>query len=179
MLALVACGSDPSDVNAGPSPGSANDTTTVPPTTATSAGTLATAGTAYAPAGSVVYPKATTATTNASASATAVTPPTGDTVSATEEDIGRTFTLRKGQHLVVTLDDGSSIWSEPSSDNSAVLNRTAMSANPSATHVTASFDATSPGQAHVSASKDLPCRNAQPPCMAPTQLWQITVNVIA
>jgi hypothetical protein len=53
-----------------------------------------------------------------------------------------------------------------------------VSANPSATHVTAAFDAKAPGQAHVSASKDLPCRNAQPPCMVPTYLWQITVNVV-
>ncbi len=174
----MACGSDPLDANAGPSAGSANNTTTVPPTNAASAVTVATAGTAYAPAGSVVYTRATTTTMLASASTTAATPPTGDTVAVTEDDNGKTFTLRKGQHLVVTLDDGSSIWSEPDTDNSAVLIRTAVSANPSATHVTASFDANSPGQARVSASKDLPCRNAQPPCMAPTQLWQITVNVI-
>jgi hypothetical protein len=157
-------------------PGTDQTTTTtnvIPPTT--SAAVSASAGTAYAPPASVVYPKATTST--ASHPTTTATAPAGDTVMVTEEDNGKTFTLRPGQHLVVTLDDSSSIWSDPETDNAAVLSRTAVSANPSATHVTASFDAKSAGQAHVSASKDLPCRNAQPPCMAPTQLWQITVTV--
>ena len=146
--------------------------------TTTTRSVSATAGTAYAPPASVVNPKpGTSAPQNPTTTATA---PAGDTLSVTDEDNGKTFTLRKGQHLVVTLDDGSSIWSDPDSDNGVVLTRTAVSANPSATHVTASFDAKAAGQAHVSASKDLPCRNAQPPCMAmaPTQLWQITVNVI-
>ena len=166
-------GTTPSADEAIPSTDQTTTTNVIPPTTIGPVG--ATAGTAYAPPASVVYPRPTTSA--APYPTTTATAPAGDTVTVTDEDNGKTFTLRKGQHLVVTLDDGSSIWSDPDTDNSAVLPRTAVSANPSATRVTASFDATSTGQAHVSASKDLPCRNAQPPCMAPTQLWQITVNV--
>lgn len=155
-------------------PGTDQTTTTgIPPTTTRAVN--ATAGTAYAPPASVVYPNPTTST--APRPTTTASAPAGDTLTVTADDNGKTFTLRNGQHLVVTLDDGSSIWSDPDTDNSAVLPRTAVSANPSATRVTASFDAKSAGQARVTASKDLPCRNAQPPCMAPTQLWQITVTV--
>jgi hypothetical protein len=144
-------------------------------TTATAAAARATSRTGYAPRGSVVQPTPMTLAPPLSTTATA---PADDTVTVTDEDNGKTFTLRMGQPLVVALDNSSSIWSDPDTDNSSVLTRTAVSVNPSATRVVASFDAKSVGQAHVSASKDQPCRNAQPPCMAPTQLWQVTVNVI-
>jgi hypothetical protein len=128
-----------------------------------------------APPATIVGQPPTTSTTGTVSTTTQ--PATGDTVNVTQDDDGKTFTLRPGQHLVVTLDDSAWQWSDPDTDNAKVLARTAVSANPSATHVTASFDAKSAGQAHVSASKDAPCRKAQPPCMTPTYLWQVTINV--
>jgi len=109
---------------------------------------------------------------------TTAPPATSDTVTVTQDDNGKTVTLRAGQHLVVSLTDASWQWSEPDTDNGSVLTRTAVSANPSSSHVTASFDAKKAGQAHVSATKDAPCRTSQPPCMVPTYMWQVTVNVI-
>ena len=144
---------------------------------ATAGGTVALSGTAYAPPTTMVSPS-TTNTTAHNGSTTTTPPTSGDTVTVTQADDGKTFTLSRGQHLVVTLDDPSWQWSDPDTDNAKVLARTAVSANPSSTHVTASFDAKTNGQAHVSASKDAPCRYAQPPCMVPTYLWQITVNVV-
>lgn len=144
-------------------------------TAATPAAVGATPRISHAPLGSVVQP---TLMTSAPPPSTTATAPVDDTVTVSDEDNGTTFTLRIGQPLVVAFDDGSSIWSDPDTDNSSVLTRTAVSVDPSATRVVASFDAKSVGQAHASASKDLPCRDAQPPCLAPTQLWQVTVNVI-
>jgi hypothetical protein len=146
-------------------------------TTTTTAGASGTAGTAYAPPASVVYPTATTSEPPPGPTTTS-TIASGDNVAIGSDDNGKTFTVRKGQHLTVTLDDGGSIWSEPDTDNSAVVRRTAVSANPSSSHVTASFLAESAGQAHVSASRDAACRAANPPCMVPTQLWQVTINVV-
>lgn len=145
--------------------------------TAAAGATIAPTGTVYAPPASVVYPPSTT-TTIRGATTTTSPPADGDTVTVTQDDNGKTVTLRRGQHLVVTLDDSAWEWSSPDTDSASVLERTAVSANPSSTHVTAAFDAKSAGQAHVSASKDAPCRRAQPPCMVPTYLWQITVNVV-
>ena len=141
-------------------------------------GSVAPSGTAFAPPPSTVLPLPSTTTTVRHGSTTTTAPTSDDTVSVTQADDGKTFTLRRGQHLVVTLDDESWQWSDPDTDNASVLKRTAVSANPSSTHVTASFDATAVGQAHVSASKDAPCRNSQPPCMVPTYLWQVTVSVV-
>lgn len=177
----------PATGGAVPDLGAATDafTSTTPPTattndplaqtTATAAAVGATSRTGHALRGRVVQPTPMTLAPPLSTTATA---PADDTVTGTDEDNGTTFTLRMGQPLVVALDDGSSIWSDPDTDNSNVLTRTAVSVDPSATRVVASFDAKSVGQAHVSASRDQPCRDAQPPCMAPTQLWQVTVNVI-
>ncbi|HZN14758.1 MAG TPA: hypothetical protein VFB78_10850 [Acidimicrobiales bacterium] len=189
VVALVVAGRDTRPTTdltlAGPPAGSRDDpsavgasTSAVPPPATSISGSTVPSGTGYSPPGSVVYPavttipptpRPTTTTTQAGSS--------GDTVTVTQDDNGKTFTLRPGEHLVVSLTDASWTWSEPDTDNATVLERTAVSANPSATHVTASFAAKIAGQAHVSASKDAPCRQSQPPCMVPTYLWQITVNV--
>ena len=166
---------------AGRAPGASPTGTTTPGKRSTSTtaarSSVSPSGSGHASPASTVIPSPTS-TTLPHTSTTTTPPSTGDTVSVTQADDGKTFTLRRGQHLVVTLDDPSWQWSEPDTDKPSVLARTAVSANPSSTHVTASFDAEGAGQAHVSASKDAPCRNAQPPCMVPTYLWQITVNVV-
>jgi hypothetical protein len=150
---------------------------TTVPGPATSAATIPPSGTAVAPPASVVHPPPTTRPAPAATTTTAPAP-ADDTVTVTAADNGKTFTLRRGQHLVVSLSESGWIWSDPDTDNAAVLKRTAVSANPSSDHVTASFDALTAGQAHVSASKDAPCRQSQPPCMVPTYLWQVTINVV-
>jgi hypothetical protein len=108
---------------------------------------------------------------------TTAPPTTGDIV-VTQADGGKTFTLHRGQRLVVNLSESGYIYSEPDTDNPTALPRLSGSADPSTGAATATFKGNGVGQAHVSASKDLPCRNSNPPCMAPTQLWQITVNVV-
>ncbi|MBA3653453.1 MAG: hypothetical protein H0W70_04595 [Actinobacteria bacterium] len=163
---------DTTTTDNGPPVGSVNGEQT----TTTRGATVSPSGTAYAPPASVVYPSATTVAPPR-ATTTSAPPSTNDTVMVSQDDNGKTFTLRPGQHLVVSLSDPGWRWSEPDTDNSTVLARTAVSANPGSDHVTASFDAKKTGQAHVSASKDAPCRAANPPCMTPTYLWQITVNV--
>jgi hypothetical protein len=163
---------DTTTTGGGPPVGSVNGQ----PATTTSVATISPSATAYSSPGSVVYPSATTVAPPRATTTTAP-PSTGDTVMVNQDDNGKTFTLRPGQHLVVSLSDASWQWSEPDTDNGAVLARTAVSANPGSDHVTASFDAKKSGQAHVSASKDAPCRTSNPPCMVPTYLWQITVNV--
>ena len=163
-------------VNAGkPNGESVTSADSGPPTSADS---IAPSGTAYAPPASTVRPSSTT-TTRRPGTTTTAPPAAGDTITVTQDDNGKTFTLLKGQHLIVTLDDPSWEWSDPDTDNASVLERTAVSANPSSTHVAASFVAKAAGQAQVGASKDAPCRRSTPPCMVPTFLWQITINVAA
>jgi hypothetical protein len=194
-LAVVASGggAPTAQVRAADQPTSANDanspavgsvdgagstTTTGAGGTASSTGPVASAGTAYAPPGSISHPSPTTTRATTPATTATSQPSSTGTVTVTQDDNGKTFTLHRGQHLVVSLSAPGWEWSEPDTDNAAVLQRVAVSANPASDQVTASFDAKTAGQAHVSAAKDAPCRKAQPPCMVPTYLWQITVNVV-
>ncbi|MGI8662174.1 MAG: hypothetical protein ACR2LQ_03065 [Acidimicrobiales bacterium] len=174
----------PGDASNGVDASSGTETRPVAVSSTTAASTstsLAVPGT-IAPNRSVVSPPATvispTPTTQTTQPATTTMPvSSGDTVTVTQDDNGKTYTLQPGQHLVVSLTAPGWTWSAPDTDNAKALARTAVSANPSADHVTASFDAKTTGEAHVSASKDAACRQSSPPCMVPTYLWQITVNV--
>jgi hypothetical protein len=161
--------------------GSGMTTTLMPPTTRRgdpSTGTAATGWTAYpSPATTVAPgPPGTTRTTN---TVTTVGPPPGGDVVVTQDDRGKTISLRKGQRLTVNLQAESGWhWSSgPDSDNETVLKRESMSANPSSDRISAGFLGQESGTAHVSATKDANCRRSTPPCMVPSELWEITVNV--
>ena len=82
-----------------------------------------------------------------------------------------------GQQLVVTFSDASWEWSDPQTDDPAILQRTSVSANPTRTEVTARFDTKTEGSAYVTATKDPTCRRSRPPCAAPSELWELYVTV--
>lgn len=142
----------------------------------TTSATIAPSGTAYSPPPSVVYP----GTTPPSTTPSTVPPNPSDTVTVTQDDEGKTVTLRVGQHLVVQLQAPSGqYWSSaPDTSDASILRRESTSANPSSDRVTASFVGQKAGHAQVSAAEDATCRQSTPACMTPTRLWQIQVDVI-
>jgi hypothetical protein len=96
-------------------------------------------------------------------------------VTVTDADSGKSYTLHKGDRLVVQLQGSTYEWTEPASSNDAALHRTAGSGGTSAS---ATFSATASGTASVTSTGDLPCRKSTPPCMAPSRLFQISVTVV-
>ena len=102
-------------------------------------------------------------------------PGQGRTVTVTEADSGKSYTLHRGDHLVVQLQGNSYEWTEPASSNDAVLHRTSGS---SGTTATATFSATGDGKADVTSTGDAPCRKSTPPCMVPSRLFQVSVTVV-
>ena len=134
-------------------------------------------GSGSSPPASVVHPNDTTTTRPGSTTTTA--PATTGDVVVTQDDAGKTFDLRVGQRLIVNL-QGSGGWdyTEPASDDSAVLARLSGGADASTGDATATFRGQAVGQAHATWTKDPPCRKANPPCMPPTALFEVTVNVV-
>ena len=94
-------------------------------------------------------------------------------ITATQADSGRRFSLHKGARLFVQL-TGPAIytWTDPISSDATVLERTASS---SGNIATATFVATSVGQVRVTAV-DNP--NCYPQCLPPSRLFELTVSVI-
>jgi hypothetical protein len=131
--------------------------------------------------GTAVTTSPTAPPTTAKPTPSTTAPPVGPgpqppgTVVVTEADSGKSYTLLKGDRLVVQLHDSSYEWTEPASSNDTVLHRTGGSGGTSAS---ATFSATAPGSADVTSTGDLPCRKATPPCMAPSRLFQVSVTVV-
>lgn len=178
LVASAACGTP------APSARLAASGTTVLATTSTSLDGTA-SGQTIAPSGTAYAPPATTTKPHPSTTTTPTTPPTvppnpGDTVTVTQDDAGKTVTLRVGQHLVVQLQAPSGqYWSSaPDTSDALVLARESTSANASSDRVTSSFTGKKAGHAQVSAAEDATCRQSTPACMTPTRLWQIQVDVI-
>ncbi len=102
---------------------------------------------------------------------TALTPPR--TIDVTQADSGRSFSLTRGDRLVVQL-SGPAIytWTEPVSSNPAVLKRTVdSSANPALT----TFIAEKIGKARVTAVGNPKC---YPQCLMPSRLFTIIASVV-
>ena len=95
----------------------------------------------------------------------------------TEADNGKSYTLHRGDTLEVRLSGGTYHWSTPMSSNEAVLRRTAVAAGTADGGAWASFVAQADGQADVTSTGDPPCRQSTPPCMAPSQLFQVSFRV--
>jgi hypothetical protein len=123
----------------------------------------------------VVPPPTRPGTTTGAAPSTTTTthpgPATG-TTTVTEADSGRSYSLHRGDRLVVNL-SGPAIytWTEPASSNGAVLARASGSSGATASAV---FVAAVDGPASVSAT-DSP--NCYPQCLPPTRLFQVNVSV--
>jgi hypothetical protein len=115
---------------------------------------------------------------------TTVPPPTTSppgpgphTITVTEADSGKSYTLHRGDHMVVQLSGSSLDWTEPASSNDAVLHRTSGSVGADGS-AQATFSANAKGQADVTSTGDPPCRKSTPPCMAPSMLFQVSVTVV-
>ena len=99
------------------------------------------------------------------------------TFTVTEADSGKSYTLHRGDRLVVQLSGSSLDWTEPASSNDAVLHRTSGSVGTDGS-AQATFSANAQGQADVTSTGDPPCRKSSPPCMAPSMLFQVSVTVV-
>ena len=102
-------------------------------------------------------------------------------VEVDENDAGKTITLYVGDMLIVTLhgSDGF-LWKPPESSDASVLLRagvTTETPNGERNEV-AKFRAESAGTAQVTSTQDPTCREANPPCMAPSRAYEITVRVL-
>jgi hypothetical protein len=135
--------------------------------------TSGTAGTTPAPHATTT--NSPTPTTARPPSTTPSPPGQPTTVTVTEADSGKSYTLHRGDRLVVQLQSSGYEWTEPASSNDTVLHRTGGSGGTSAS---ATFSATAGGTADVTSTGDLPCRKATPPCMAPSRLFQVSVTVV-
>jgi hypothetical protein len=95
------------------------------------------------------------------------------TITATQVDSGRQYTLHRGDHLVVRL-TGPSIytWTAPLSSNQAILQRTISS--PGSTSIT-TFIAEANGDVTVTAT-DNP--NCYPQCLPPSRVFELRVSVV-
>jgi hypothetical protein len=102
----------------------------------------------------------------------AVTPDAQGVASVTlPQDAGAQVTLKVGDTLRLTLGPGSE-WSLTPSDP-AILGPLTGAGAPGAYN----YQARAAGAVSISATADPLCRQANPPCGAPTQVFQITVTV--
>jgi hypothetical protein len=122
----------------------------------------------------VTVPPGTTPPTTQPRATTTSPPGQQHTVTVTEADSGKSYTLRRGDRLVVQLNGNGYEWTEPASSNDTVLHRTSGS---SGTTATGTFSAVGPGTADVTSTGDAPCRRSTPPCMVPSRLFQVSVTV--
>ena len=95
----------------------------------------------------------------------------------TNADNGKSYSLHRGDTLEVRLSGGTYHWSPPMSSNEAVLRRTAVATGTTDGGAWASFLAVADGQADVTSTGDPPCRQSTPPCMAPSQLFRVSLRV--
>jgi hypothetical protein len=116
-------------------------------------------------------PSSTTSTTNA--------PPTDGDVVVTQADDGKTFSLHEGQRLIVNLTGDGWTYTEPDTDDATVLPRISGSADDVSGDASARFTGAAAGTAQVTSTKDARCRKSNPPCMTPSYLFKVTVNVTA
>lgn len=160
----------------------AEDSTSVPSTAPT---TIAASGTGSGTVAGTT-PATTPRTTTTAMPAppppptTAVTTPPGghQTITVTEADDGKSYTLHRGDTLDVGLAGGTYHWTPPMSSDENVLRRTGAASGTADGGTWASFSAQSAGHADVSSTGDPPCRQASPPCMVPSRLFQVHVTVV-
>lgn len=128
---------------------------------------------------STALPAATPTSTNTAtpAAATPTTAPSSVSVSSTRtitrDDNGRTLNLQVGERFLLDLGDAME-W-QLQIDDPSVLSRV-----PNVLTIKGAqglFQARQRGQTTLTATGDLPCRKAQPPCMAPSFLFRLQIVV--
>jgi hypothetical protein len=99
------------------------------------------------------------------------------TITVTEAQAGQTFTVVAGDHIVVELATTGGTWSDLSSSDEAVLQRTDTAVT--APHRTlAAFLAVAPGKTDVTSTETPRCRPS-PPCMVAGRQFRVSVSVVA
>jgi hypothetical protein len=155
----------------GNAPGSPASTANAPGVTAHPGGTVV--GT---PATVHPSPKPTSAPTTVPE--TAPPGPGPHTITVTEADSRKSYTLQRGDTLVVQLSGSSGYpWTEPSSSNGSVLHHTGGS-TASDGSATATFSASADGQADVSATENATCATSTPRCMIASKAFDVSVTVV-
>ncbi|TVT62477.1 hypothetical protein FNH05_00880 [Amycolatopsis rhizosphaerae] len=142
-------------------------------------------GTRSAPAGSLTpqtgtEPPGVVVTFPGGPSPTATTPKIVHNPRAlTVSDRGVVVEVRVGQSFTVSLGSpGDSSWQLPTVTGDAVTRVSTSGGYPAGGPAQATFLATRPGAATLTAGTDIACRHATPPCEVAQQQWQVTVTVI-
>lgn len=96
----------------------------------------------------------------------------------TVADNGATVRLARGQSVTVALAAGGMFsWHVPAASGAAVRQVGGSGGYPSSRPAQATFVATAPGTATLTAINDTACLHAHPRCLPPQQRWQVTVIV--
>ena len=96
----------------------------------------------------------------------------------TEADGGKSYTLQRGDTLVVQLSGSSGYpWTEPASSNDTVLHRTGGSTTPEG-NASATFSASADGKADVTATETETCATSTPRCMIASRAFDVSVTVV-
>ena len=102
-------------------------------------------------------------------------PPNATRVTLTEADSGRSISVHGGTTIVVGLAGSPSYaWTEPATSNAGVVARVSGAVNADGS-ATATFDATAPGSADLTATDNPRC---YPQCLPPSRLWRVAVTVV-
>jgi hypothetical protein len=88
-------------------------------------------------------------------------------------DEGKTLQFTVGEAFLLFLDQGMT-WTVRES-TPGILTGVLTSYRPKDSQ--GYYQATNPGQTTLSATGDLSCRQAKPPCMVPSRIFQVTIVV--
>src|SRR5205807_2418441 len=156
-----------------PQPGAGAPGETAPTANPSVTATAGSAATVSAVTGTLPPPAPTTV----QPAPTAPPGPGPHTVTVTDADSGKSYTLTRGDTLVVQLSGSPGYpWTEPTSSSDSVLHRTGGSTT-TAGNASATFSADAPGKADVSATESATCSTATPRCMIATRAFNVSVTV--
>ena len=102
-------------------------------------------------------------------------PPAPGEQTFTTADQGRTVTLHVGDQFTLALDAGY-LWSVSISDETLLQKMTEEVAGKGGAY-RGQFRALEPGQVELTAGGDPLCLQANPPCMMPSQLFRLIINI--
>lgn len=142
----------------------------------TTAGSAGTASVTAAPVATLPLPTATAppiATATATPAPTSTATPGPSSRSVTLADNGSTIRMRPGDRVLLNLGDTYQ-WSPTVDDQSALRRVVNITVIRGAQGV---YEAVGVGPTDLSATGDLPCHSATPPCLAPSLLFRMHVIV--
>ena len=166
LTSATGCGVSPL---AAPTPGAPSPlATSFVPTPGAQPAVTAMVGTAVAGGTAVVVPP-----TGGAGTPTPFPTAPGTVRTVTLDDSGKTVDLRVGQRFLLALGPGWD-WSVAVSDPSVVSRVVNITVLQGAQGV---YEAKRPGRTALSAVGDLPCRKSQPPCLAPSRVFEVEILV--